>query len=94
VRRKGAQAAAEAQALKERQEMLAAAKPKLSLLHHIAATQAMQIGFTILLLNGGSYKTDKSDFIFTDGLSILKEGHRIYIQTAVKAIRIHNPGEA
>jgi hypothetical protein len=91
----GARAAGEEQVLKEQQAKLAATEPKLSLLHHIAATQAMQTGFTVMLRDGGSYETDKGDFIFTDGLSINNDGRKIYIPlTAIKAIIIRNPGES
>jgi hypothetical protein len=45
----GAIVAGEAQALTERQAELAKAKPQMSLLHHMAATQAMRWGFTIML---------------------------------------------
>jgi hypothetical protein len=91
----GARAAGEAQVLKETQAKLAAAEPNLSLLHHMAATQAMQTGFTVMLRDGGFYETDKGDFIFTDGLSINNDGRRIYIPlTAIKAIIIRNPGES
>jgi hypothetical protein len=90
----GALAAGEAQAEKERQAKLARAKPNISLLHHIAATQAMDTGFTVMLLDGGSYNTNKGDFVFTDGLSIVLDDHRIYIPlTAIKAILINNHEE-
>jgi hypothetical protein len=49
------------------------AKPTMSLLHHIAATQAIGTGFTVTLLDGTSYKAAKGDFVFTDGLETLKQ---------------------
>ena len=57
----GALAAGAAQEAKEQQQRLNAAKPNMSLLHHIAATQAMRTGFTIMLTDGGSYKTETGD---------------------------------
>jgi hypothetical protein len=93
----GAHAAAEAQVLKENQARLAAAKPERSLLHHIAATTAMQTGFDLLLLDGTSYtvEKDKVEYMFTDGLSFMHSGHKTYIPlTAIKAIVVRNPGDA
>ena len=70
------------------------AKPTMSLLHHIAATQAIGIGFTVTLLDGTSYKAAKGDFVFTDGLSIVHDSRRIYFPlTSIKSILIHNPGD-
>jgi hypothetical protein len=90
----GARAVGEAQVAEEQQQRLRASEPKLSLLHYIAATQAMSTGFTVLLLDGGSYKADKVDNIFTDWLSIVNDNHRIFIPlTAIRSIYIHNPGE-
>lgn len=90
----GALAAGAVQEAKERQQRLEASKPKMSLLHHIAATQAMTTGFTVILTDGGSYKAEKGDFVFTDGLSIVHEGRRMYFPlTAIKAIIIHNPAD-
>jgi hypothetical protein len=65
-----------------------------SLLQYIATTQAMFTGFTVILLDGGSYKADKGDRIFTDWLSIVNDDHRILIPlTAIRSIYIHNPGD-
>jgi hypothetical protein len=69
------------------------AKPVMGFLHHIAATQAMQTGFTVTLIDGTTYTADKGDFVFTDGLSIVQGGHRIYFPTtAIRSILVHNPG--
>jgi hypothetical protein len=78
----------------EQKVQLALAEPKISLLHHIAATQAMETGFTVLLLDGSSYGANRGDFVFKDGLSIVHDGRRMYFPlTAVKAIVIKKPGE-
>jgi hypothetical protein len=70
------------------------AKPTMSLLHHIAATQAMHVGFTVTLLGGEVYKADGGDFVFTDGLSMVHDKRRMYFPlTAIKSILIHNPGD-
>lgn len=83
-----------ANAAKDREKKLELARPKVSFLHHIAATQAMQTGFTVTLIDGATYKADKGDFIFTDGISIIHDGHRVYFPTiAIKSIVIHNPNE-
>jgi hypothetical protein len=55
VQEAAAHAAAE-QASKDLAKKRAQAKPNTSLLHHIAATQAMGTGFTVTLLDGTSYK--------------------------------------
>ena len=69
-------------------------EPKIPLLNHISASQAMRMGFTVMLLDGSSYKANKGDFVFTDGLSIVNNDHQIYFPlTAIKAIYIHSPGE-
>jgi hypothetical protein len=69
-------------------------KPTMSLLHHIAATQAIGTGFTVTLLDGTSYKAAKGDFVFTDGLSIVHDSRRIYFPlTSIKSILIHNPSD-
>jgi hypothetical protein len=89
-----AAAAAAEQAKADMAKKRAEAKPTMDFLHHIAATQAMQMGFTITLTDGTSYSTKTGDFIFTDGLSIVHEGHRIYFpKTAIKSILVHNPGD-
>jgi chaperone required for assembly of F1-ATPase len=86
-----AQAASE-QAVKDMKKKRADAKPDMSLLHHIAATQVMRTGFTVTLLDGTTYKTPAGDFIFTDGLSIVHEDDRIYFPlTAIKSIQVHSP---
>jgi hypothetical protein len=86
--------AAEEQAAKDFTKKREQAKPTMSLLHHIAATQAIGTGFTVTLLDGTSYKSAKGDFIFTDGLSIVHQTRRIYFPlTSIKSILIHNPGE-
>jgi hypothetical protein len=91
----GAQAAGEEQAHREAQLKLENATPKISMLQHIAATQGMEMGFTVLLLDGGSYSANKGEYMFTDGLSFVSDDHRVYIPiTAIKAIRINNPGKA
>jgi hypothetical protein len=70
------------------------AKPTMSLLHHIAANQAMRTGFTVTLLDGTSYNAAAGDFVFTDGLSVVHQTRRIYFPlTAIKSILIHNPGD-
>jgi hypothetical protein len=82
------------QASKEAAKKLEQAKPKISLLHHIAASQAMETGFTVTLLDGTTYKGATGDFAFTDGLSIVHETRRIYFPlTSIKSILIHNPGD-
>ena len=74
---------------------LAEAKPSVSLLHHIAATEAMQTGFTVTLLDGTTYKTERGDLVFTDGLSILHQKRRMYFPlTSIKSIVINGAGEA
>ncbi len=40
----------------------------MSLLHHMAATQAMEIGFTVILVDGSSYRATRGDHVFIDGL--------------------------
>jgi hypothetical protein len=87
-------ASAEANAKKEMEKKREQAKPTMSFLHHIAATQAMQTGFTVTLTDGTSYKAASGDFVFTDGISIVHEGHRIYFPTtSIKSVLIHNPNE-
>jgi hypothetical protein len=77
-------------------ERVAAAKPKMSLLHHIAAMQAMETGFAVTLIDGTSYRADRGDFVFlTDGLSMVAGRHRRYFPlTAIREITISNPGES
>jgi hypothetical protein len=58
---------------------LEAAKPKLSLLHHLAAVQAIRpVGFTVMLVDGAAYRADSVDHVFTDGLSVVADDHRRY----------------
>jgi hypothetical protein len=78
------------------QAALYSAKPNISLLHHMAAVQAIQpIGFTVTLADGTTYRADGVDHIFTDGLSVVVEGHRRYFPlTAIREIVMHNPGES
>ncbi len=74
---------------------LQAVRPRISLLHHMAATQAMLIGFTVTLLDGSAYKVAQGDAVFTDGLSVVIDGRRRYFPlTAIKEILVHNPGDA
>ena len=89
------QTAAEAQIEAHVRERLAAAEPGMSLLHHIAATQAMEVGFTVILVDDSSYRATRGDHVFTDGLSVVVDGHRRYFPlTAVKQIVVDNPGES
>jgi hypothetical protein len=85
-------AAAEAEQAKAQLE---AARPHISLLHHMAAVQGMvSFGFTVTLLDGSEYRADAVDHIFTDGLTVVTEGRRRYFPlTAIRDILIHNPGE-
>lgn len=86
--------AAEQQAEADRKAKLAQAKPTMQMFQHIAATQAAQTGFIITLVDGTSYTTERADFFFTDGLSIVHDKHRIYFPTtAIKSILIRNPGD-
>jgi hypothetical protein len=73
------------------EERLAAAKPNLSLLHHLAALNPPH-GFRVRLLDGESYEAAKVDHVFTDGISIINEDTRIYIPLdAISSIRITKP---
>ena len=78
------------------QAALYSAKPTISLLHHMAAVQAIQpIGFTVTLADGTAYRAEGVDHIFTDGLSVVVEGHRRYFPlTAIREIVMQNPGES
>lgn len=88
------QAAAEQNAADDVKKRFAVAKPTAEMFQHIAATQVGEIGFTVTLLDGTFYRTTGSDFMFTDGLSIVCDGHRIYIpKTSIKTIMAHNPGD-
>lgn len=70
-------------------------KPEMEFLHHIALTQAAHLGFVVTLLDGTVYEAEGADSMFTDGLSIVHDKHRIYIQkTAIKTIKINNPEPA
>ena len=70
---------------------LEAARPKLSLLHHFAALDPPH-GFLVRLLDGESYEAAKVDHVFTDGISIMNDGTRIYIPLdAISSIRIAKP---
>lgn len=87
-----AAAANEAKARKDIEERRERARPTMDFLHHIAATQAMQTGFTVTLIDGTSYSVDGGDCVFTDGLSIAQDGIRTYFpKTAILKIEIHNP---
>lgn len=87
-------AASEQNVVDDFKRKLAAAAPTVGMFQHIAATQAAQMGFTVTLLDGATYITSSADFMFTDGMSIIMDQHRIYIpKTAIKSILIHNPGE-
>ena len=87
--------AAADQSAKDMAKKRAEAKPDMSLLHHINATQAMTTGFTVMLLDGSSHKATRGDFIFTDGLSIMQQdGRRIYFPlNAIRSILIHKPDD-
>jgi hypothetical protein len=88
------QAAKEQQAVADLKKKFAEAKPTTEMLQHISATHPFQSSVTITLLDGTVYKTPSLDFMFTDGLSIVHDQHRIYIpKTSIKSILIHNPGE-
>jgi hypothetical protein len=77
------------------QKKIRDAKPEIEFLHHIAYTQAARLGFVVTLLDGTVYETEGADFMFTDGLSIIHDKHRIYIpKTAIKTIKINNPEPA
>ncbi len=84
------------EAAENAQEALAATKPQMSLLHHMAAVQPTGfIGLVVTLLDGTAYKADGVDHIFTDGLSVVVGGHRHYVPlTAIRDIMIHAPGES
>jgi hypothetical protein len=70
------------------------AKPTASMLQYLQATQVWEIGFTVTLLDGSSYTTERGDHIYTDGISIVHEGHRLFFPlTAIKSIRALNPGD-
>ena len=70
---------------------LEAAKPTLSLLHHLAALDPPH-GFLVRLLDGESYEAAKVDHVFTDGISIVSHGTRTYIPlNAISSISIANP---
>ena len=87
--------AAEVQIEALMRERLTAAEPGMSLLHHMAATQAMEIGFTVILVDESSYRATRGDHVFTDGLSVVVDGHRRYFPlTAVKEIVVHNPNDS
>ena len=74
---------------------LAEAKPAVSLLHHMAATDAMQAGFTVTLLDGATYSAGSGDLFFTDGLSIMHDKRRMYFPlTSIKSIVVNGSGEA
>jgi hypothetical protein len=74
---------------------LAAARPQISLLHHMAAVLAMQgsaeHGVTVKMVDGGLTK-GKFDSAFTDGLSLVVGNHKEYFPlTAITKIVIHTP---
>ena len=73
---------------------IAEAKPTVDMFQHIVATIPPRTGFTVALLDGTTYTTTSADFMFIDGMSIVVEGHRIYIpKTSIRTITIHNPGD-
>jgi membrane protein involved in colicin uptake len=86
--------AAEEKATADLREKCAKAKPTTEMFQYIAATQAAQTGFIVTLLDGTTYTAERADSFFTDGLSIVDKGHRIFFPTtSIKSILIRNPGE-
>jgi len=61
-----------------------------SFLDHLNASDP-QYGFKVTLVDGTAYEAVSIDCIFTDGLSIVVQDHRIYLpQSAITQIRINN----
>ena len=88
------QAAAQQKLEAERKQNLADTKPTMSMLHHMQLTRAGSLGFVITLLDGTKHRAASTDFMFTDGLSIVADNHRIYIPlTSVVCIVLNNPGD-
>ena len=88
------QAAQEQQFVADLKKKFAEARPTTEMFQHISATHQFKTGLTITLLDGTVYKTSSMDFMFTDGLSIVFEEHRIYIpKTSITSIKVHNPGD-
>jgi len=83
---------AERKADGERQNQLEQAKPKIGILQYMVATQVWRTGFTITLLDGTSYTAEGGDNAFTDGISIIHEGDRMFFpMTAIMSIRARTP---
>jgi hypothetical protein len=68
-----------------------AAKPQMSLVHHIAATLTPGRKLTIHL-SDGRVCDGELDFFFTDGLSLVNAKLRTYFPlNSIVSILVHNP---
>jgi hypothetical protein len=84
---------AQQKAVDDLKNRLLTAKPTVEMFQHLEGTHQRPTHITIELLDGTVYKSG-IDFMFTDGLSIVHDNHRIYIpKTAIKSVLVHNPGE-
>jgi len=88
------QSEVEREVLAEMEKRRERTKPTMEFAHHIACTHSPQMRMTVKLTDGTIYERAQADFVFTDGLAIVHQNHRIYLpKTSISSILIHNPGE-
>jgi hypothetical protein len=77
--------------VKSIEQRLVEAKPKISIAHHIAATLSSR-RISVKLHDGSEWSEVEFDFAFTDGISIVTGGRRIYLpMSAIGHLEVLNP---
>jgi hypothetical protein len=85
------QHAAEENAQIQEKQRRAKAKPDTDLLHHVNYTRTPKQRVTVLTTDGTSFENVPLEWVFTDGITIFPDKHRIYLPlTAIRSILMHN----